>query len=44
MSPQPFDSKRAAVYQDVPDEKWNDWRWQMSHRLNSVEDFAGVLN
>lgn len=43
MSPQPFDSKRAAVYQDVPDEKWNDWRWQMSHRLNSVEDFAGVL-
>jgi lysine 2,3-aminomutase len=23
----------------VPDEKWNDWRWQLSHRLNTVEDF-----
>jgi len=44
MSPQPFDSKRAPIYQDVPDEQWNDWRWQMAHRLNSVEDFAKVLN
>jgi lysine 2,3-aminomutase len=32
-------SKRAKVYQDIPDEKWNDWRWQLSHRLNTVEDF-----
>ena len=32
--PQPFVSKRAPLYQDVPDEKWNDWRWQLSNRLN----------
>ena len=43
MSPVPFDSKRAAFFKDVPDEKWNDWRWQMSNRLNSVADFDQVL-
>ena len=44
MSPTPFPSKRAPLYQDVPDEKWNDWRWQMSHRLNTVEDFEKILH
>ncbi|MEM5775225.1 MAG: KamA family radical SAM protein, partial [Anaerolineaceae bacterium] len=43
MSPAPFTSKRAPIYQDVSDEKWNDWRWQLSNRLNSVEDFEKVL-
>ncbi len=41
--PSPLISKRAAVYADVPDEKWNDWRWQLSHRLNSVEEIEKVL-
>jgi lysine 2,3-aminomutase len=44
MSSAPFPSKRAPIYRDVPDEKWNDWRWQLSHRLNSAEDFEKVLN
>ncbi len=44
MSLTPFVSKRAPIYADVPDEKWNDWRWQLSHRLNSVEDFEQVLH
>jgi lysine 2,3-aminomutase len=39
--PTPLVSKRAAIYADVPDEKWNDWRWQLSNRLNSAEDFDG---
>ena len=43
MSSAPFDSKRAPAFADVPDEKWNDWRWQLSNRLNSVEDFERVL-
>ncbi len=43
MSPTPFISKRAPVYADVPDEKWNDWRWQLSHRLNSVEEFERLF-
>jgi len=39
-----FPSKRAPIYKDIPDEKWNDWRWQLSHRLNSTADFNGVIN
>lgn len=34
---------RAPYWQDVPDEKWMDWRWQMSHRLNSVEELDAVI-
>ena len=39
----PLLSKRAPVYADVPDEKWNDWRWQLSHRLNAVEEIEKVI-
>jgi lysine 2,3-aminomutase len=38
-----FTSKRAPIYADVPDEKWSDWRWQLSNRLNSVDDFDKAL-
>ncbi len=38
-----FPSKRAQIYRDIPDEKWNDWRWQLSHRLNTVEDFEKIF-
>jgi len=41
--PSPIVSKRAPVYVDVPDEKWNDWRWQLSHRLNSVEEIEKIF-
>jgi lysine 2,3-aminomutase len=41
--PVTFPSKRADTYRDVPDEKWRDWRWQLSNRLNSAEDFEKVL-
>ncbi len=35
---------RAPYWQDVPDNKWMDWRWQMSHRLNSVDELEKVIN
>ncbi len=35
---------RAKFYADVPDEKWRDWRWQMSNRLNTVGELAHVLD
>jgi len=41
--PTPFVSRRAPVYADVPDEKWNDWRWQLSNRLNTAEEIEKVL-
>ncbi len=34
---------RQRVWGDVPDEKWNDWRWQLSNRLNSLEELARVI-
>jgi len=41
--PEPFISRRAPAFADVPDEKWNDWRWQLSHRLNSVEEIEKII-
>ena len=38
-----FTSRRARFYQDVPDDKWNDWRWQLSKRINTVAELANVL-
>lgn len=35
---------RAAIWADVPDEKWNDWRWQLSHRLNTLEELQRVIH
>ncbi|MGD8245638.1 MAG: KamA family radical SAM protein, partial [Anaerolineae bacterium] len=31
-------------WDDVPLAQWDDWRWQLSHRLNTVEDFARVID
>jgi lysine 2,3-aminomutase len=41
--PTPFLSRRAPIYAGVPDEKWNNWRWQLSHRLNSVDEIEKIL-
>lgn len=43
MTHNKFTSKRAPFFADVPDEKWNDWRWQMANRLNSVDDFEKIM-
>ncbi len=36
-------SRRAPKWQDVPDEKWNDWRWQLSNRVNDLAEIAEIL-
>jgi lysine 2,3-aminomutase len=41
-SPQPARTCAPHWY-DVPDEKWFDWRWQLAHRLNSVEELDAVI-
>ncbi len=43
MSTLAFVSKRSPAFSDVPDEKWNDWRWQLSHRLNTAEEIGKVV-
>ena len=34
----PAVSRRAPIWADIPDEQWNDWRWQLSHRVNDLEE------
>ena len=36
-------SPRSADWEAIPDELWNDWRWQMRHRLTGVADLKRVL-
>ena len=40
----PAVSRRAPIWADVPDERWNDWRWQMSNRVNTLEEVERILN
>lgn len=35
---------RPVLWADVPDSDWNNWRWQLSHRLNSLEELSAVVN
>ena len=43
MAKREFPSRRAPAFADVPDDKWSSWRWQLSHRLNTVEEIERVL-
>lgn len=43
MANLPFKSKRAPIYADVPDDKWHNWRWQLSNRINTAEEFEQVV-
>ena len=40
---QPARSPRAPFYAAVPDEQWDDWRWQLSNRVNDLDTFARIL-
>ncbi len=35
---------RPAIFAHVPDDLWNNWRWQMAHRLNSIEQLEQIIN
>lgn len=35
--------RRRILFPDVPDEKWNDWHWQVSHRINTAEELMQYL-
>lgn len=40
----PTRSPRPAIWSHIPDEQWNDWRWQLAHRLNTVEELSQIIN
>lgn len=35
---------RPTLWADVPDEKWDDWHWQLAHRLNSLDELAQIIH
>ena len=37
-------SRRAPIWAGVPDAQWTDWRWQLSHRLNTLEELSSIIN
>jgi len=32
-----------SQWASIPDEQWNDWNWQISHRITTVEELKGVI-
>lgn len=37
------ESRRHELFKDIADEKWNDWRWQVSNRIETVEELKRYL-
>jgi lysine 2,3-aminomutase len=35
---------RPAIWADVPDEQWDDWRWQLSHRVSTYEELSQFIH
>jgi lysine 2,3-aminomutase len=35
---------RPRIWADVPEQQWNDWRWQLKNRLNTVKELAQIIN
>lgn len=38
------DWKDIPLFKDVTEEQWNDWHWQVEHRLTTVEEICQVVN
>jgi len=40
----PGDRRPPHPWDAVPLAQWNDWRWQLSHRLTTAQDFSPVID
>jgi len=40
----PGEGKPPHPWQSVTPQQWGDWRWQLGHRLNSVEELSQVIH
>ena len=36
-------SRREALFPNVTDEQWNDWRWQVRNRIETLEDLKKYI-
>ena len=41
--PAPSASRRHPIWADVPDEDWDDWRWQSQHAIRTPKQLAALL-
>src|SRR5207302_3183323 len=39
----PGKPRRHPLWRDVPDQQWNDWRWQSQHAIRSVRQLRDLL-
>lgn len=37
-------ARKNGLFRDVPDELWNDWHWQVKHRVETLEDLKKYVN
>ncbi len=42
-SPKAFRSAGRGFWANIPDSDWNDWRWQLKHRITSLEQLSRYL-
>ncbi|SEF93837.1 L-lysine 2,3-aminomutase [Caloramator fervidus] len=35
--------RRYELFKDVPDELWNDWKWQLKNRIETLEDLKKYI-
>jgi hypothetical protein len=35
---------RPAAWAAIPDAQWDDWRWQLAHRLNTFEELSTLIH
>jgi lysine 2,3-aminomutase len=40
----PGHGRSPHPWEHVPPEQWNDWRWQLTHRLNTMEKLRQVIH
>ncbi|BAU25951.1 L-lysine 2,3-aminomutase [Aneurinibacillus soli] len=38
------DFRRVPLWKDVTDEQWNDWLWQLTHTIKTVDELKQVVN
>ena len=38
------ESRRKQLFPDVTDEQWNDWKWQVKNRIETLEDLKKYIS
>lgn len=36
-------NRRLEAFEHIPDSDWNDWKWQVSHRIETVEELCKYI-